>query len=81
MTSMSMSKSVPTPTLMCPEIDPSELKAVRDFLTSIRQGDESAAGSRPAARPFARPGPSRKAPAVSNGITRARFRSAPKATD
>lgn len=75
MTSMSMSKSVPTPTLICPEIDASELKAVRDFLTSFR--DESAPERKP--RPFARQG-ERKAPAVSNGITRARFRSASKSS-
>ena len=71
---MSMSNSVPAPSLACPEIEASELKAVRDFLTSFR--DEQP--TRP--RPFARAG-ERKAPTVSNGIARARFRSAPKAVD
>ncbi len=75
MTFMSMSNPVPSPGLACPEIEASELKAVRDFLTSFR--DEIAPERRP--RPFARPG-DRKAPAVSNGITRARFRSGSKSS-
>jgi hypothetical protein len=71
MTSMSMSNSMPGPA--CPEIEASELKAVRDFLTSFRD-------DQPRPRPFARQG-ERKAPAVSNGIARARFRSASRAAD
>ena len=75
MTFMSMSNSVQSPALVCPpEIGASELKAVRDFLTSFRDDEH-----RPS-RPFARQG-DRKPPAVSNGITRARFRSAPKPAD
>ncbi len=74
MTFMSMSKSAPMPMLAYPEIEASELKAVRDFLTSYR--DEAAPNS-PRPRPFARAG-ERKAPAVSNGITRARSRSSSK---
>jgi hypothetical protein len=58
---------------VCPEIDASDLKAVRDFLTGFSDQDR-----RP--RPFGRPG-DRKAPTVRNGITRARLRSAPKAGD
>jgi hypothetical protein len=63
----------PAPGPVCPEIEASELKAVRDFLTGFRDQ-----GHRP--RPFGRPG-DRKAPTVRNGITRARLRSAPKAGD
>jgi hypothetical protein len=59
------------------------LKAVRDFLTSFRDeapatSSSSTVTSRP--RPFPRHG-ERKTPAVSNGISRARFRSNPKAAD
>jgi hypothetical protein len=73
---MSMSNSVQsTGPAFPPAIEASELKAARDFLTSFRGDDD-----RRPARAFARPG-DRKAPAVSNGITRARLRSAHKAAD
>ncbi len=71
---MSMLNSTTSPSLVCPEIDASDLKAARDFLLSFRDESQapSQAPSRP--RPFPRHG-ERKAPAVSNGIARARFRS------
>jgi hypothetical protein len=75
---MSMSKTVPAPGPANPEIGASELKAVRDFLTSFR--DEQQPGVPHSPRPFARPG-ERKSPTVSHGIARARFRSATKVGD
>ncbi len=75
---MSMSKTAPALGPANPEIGASELKAVRDFLTSFRDGEPHPAGRSP--RPFARPG-ERKSPAVSHGIARARFRSTTKVGD
>jgi hypothetical protein len=64
-------KSHRSPSPANPEIEPSELKAVREFLTSYR--DEERRG-----RSLALPGgPS--GPVVRNGITRARQRTTTKA--
>jgi len=71
---MSMLKPLPssttTTTPALPEIDPSELKAARMFLTSVREEE------RRARMPHARF--ERQGPVVRNGIARARMRSANK---
>jgi hypothetical protein len=69
---MSMLKPLPssTTTTALPEIDPSELKAARMFLTSVREEE------RRARMPHARF--ERQGPVVRNGIARARMRSANK---
>jgi hypothetical protein len=54
-----------------PEIDESDLKAVRDFLTSFRDEERQA---RVARRPLVMRGNT----VVRNGITRARTRSVPR---
>jgi len=63
--------SNPTPAF--PEIDRSDLGAVRRFLTAGREDDPQTR------RPASFGGP--KAPTVSHGITRARRRSAARAAD
>lgn len=65
--SMSTSTSTPTPTpLACPEIDRSELEAVRRFLTAQRDDDRRA-------RPIDLPG-GPQGPSLRHGIARARNR-------
>jgi len=61
-----------TPTL--PEIDESDLKAVREFLTSLR--DEERSARMPRTSPLGPPG----AVPVRNGIARARMRQGSKTT-
>jgi hypothetical protein len=65
-----LQSSTTTPTPALPEIDATDLKAARLFLTSVR--DEERRARMPHVR-FERQGP-----VVHNGITRARMRSANK---
>jgi hypothetical protein len=71
--SMSTSKPAPAPCTAPPEIDQSDLNAVRRFLTSYRDEQRSAG-------PITLPGDP-KGPTLRIGITRARLRSAAKNGD
>lgn len=68
---MSKSASTPSPSVVYPEIDRSDLEAVRRFLTAHRDEDRRA-------RPPGLPGDP-KGTTLRHGITRARLRSSTKA--